>query len=290
MKFHTDHHFIIGHNHFSDGKPCQDYALSGVIGNTVYAVVSDGCSGAGKTDIGSRIITMTTVKVIQRALKYSDIDGGFPAHIYEYSMASANSAKEILGLSERDMLATHLFVVVNEENRAAFSVYGDGAVVVVSKTGIINAYLYEWAQNMPFYSHQDRARFIDAHGGPKTKALLETYHQIAPDGEIKVTVEHPFSTEQGCNGVCFDIDIKATDTALICLFTDGIKQVDNMDLFDALRSLVGFKTFDGSFVKRRLIRFLADSKKIGCGPLDDLGVAVIAIENEEHIIQQKQAA
>ncbi len=69
MKFHTDHHFIIGHGHLADGKPCQDYTLSGLVGGGAYAVVSDGCSSAGQTDIGSRIIAITTGNAIIEAIE-----------------------------------------------------------------------------------------------------------------------------------------------------------------------------------------------------------------------------
>ncbi len=193
----------------------------------------------------------------------------------------AEHARRALGLTNWDMMATQLYAVVDNTGHASLSVYGDGAMVLVSRTGIITAYVYEWARNAPFYPFQDRKIFTECQGGSNTRSLLETFYQIDAAGEALVAVEHPFSTEDGCNGIKLLIDVEKTDTALICLFTDGIQQVDNMSLFDTLRGLVGFKTLSGEFVKRRLIRFLNDSKKAGLGPIDDLGVAVIAIDREE---------
>jgi hypothetical protein len=40
--------------------PCQDYALSGVTRHLAYAVVADGCSSGGKTDIGARVLALAT--------------------------------------------------------------------------------------------------------------------------------------------------------------------------------------------------------------------------------------
>ena len=61
-----------------------------------------------------------------------------------------------------------------------------------------------------------------------------------------------------------------------------------MTMIEAVQALTAFKTLGGDFVKRRLIRFDRDSKRNGSGPVDDLAVAVIAVEHEEPEIAIEQ--
>ncbi len=54
----TDCFYSIGHSH----KVCEDYALSGTIGDTLaYAVVCDGCSSSKQVDVGARLLAHNTV-------------------------------------------------------------------------------------------------------------------------------------------------------------------------------------------------------------------------------------
>ncbi len=65
MSLKTDHTFQIGLQHLQTGKPCQDFALSGTIADDlVYAIVSDGCSSGGMTDIGARLMVLATKRAI----------------------------------------------------------------------------------------------------------------------------------------------------------------------------------------------------------------------------------
>lgn len=66
MDYKTNHAFHIGAQHLSLGKPCQDYAVSGSINDTTaYAIVSDGCSSGGETDIGARIVALATKRALE---------------------------------------------------------------------------------------------------------------------------------------------------------------------------------------------------------------------------------
>ena len=76
IKLHTDHYFHIGDTHLTAGKPCQDYAISSVDNNAAFAVVSDGCSTGGDTDIGSRIIALSTITALREYWTKSDCASG----------------------------------------------------------------------------------------------------------------------------------------------------------------------------------------------------------------------
>ena len=293
MKLHTDHHFIIGHSHIGNGKPCQDHALSGTImpsqdaPQRAYAVISDGCSNGANTDIGSRLITTSTVKAIHTILRYhSKIQPEHPERIYELSGVFAHSAAEFMGIDKLDMLATQLFAVVDQNGKGFVSVYGDGAIAIIDVEGGMTIHSYEWSRNMPFYPHEDRQKFIAHHGGKDALALTQRSLQITPDGEITMDADFVFSVEGGTNGITLFFDVKDNNfdnkTAFVCLFSDGVQQVDKMTMIEAVKALTAFKTLGGDFVKRRLIRFDRDSKRNGTGPVDDLAVAVVAIDHEEN--------
>ena len=59
-------------------------------------------------------------------------------------------------------------------------------------------------------------------------------------------------------------------------------QADGMNWQDAVLDLLAFKNLNGEFAKRRMIRFIKDSKKNDKkGPLDDISFAVIRIDGGE---------
>lgn len=283
MILHTDHHFIIGQNHVGLGMPCQDHALSGLIQQRAFAVVSDGCSGGGHTDIGSRLITTSTLKAMKMILPHDrDFIEEHISTIYDVACAIGNSAGQHLGLSSRDMLATQLFAIVEPSGKCSISIYGDGAIAFVNTDGEMTIHTFEWKNNFPFYPHEDRRRFIEVHGGKDELSLTQTIYSLLPNGTIDFKADRTFTCEAGCNGISFITDVITQKTAFVCLFSDGYAQVDKTDQLDVIRSLVAFKTVAGTFVKRRLIRFARDSKHDGAaGPLDDMGMAVIAIDHED---------
>ena len=51
---HTDHAVLTGTRHTGQALPCQDYCLSQAQGDNAWAVVADGCSTGGETDLGAR--------------------------------------------------------------------------------------------------------------------------------------------------------------------------------------------------------------------------------------------
>ena len=62
----TDHYFHIGKAHLTGGKPCQDYAISQVYQDAAFALVCDGCSSGRHTDVGSRILGLSTLKALKQ--------------------------------------------------------------------------------------------------------------------------------------------------------------------------------------------------------------------------------
>lgn len=279
MKFnlHTDHHFALGFEHLTDGKPCQDHALSGVVSlngfRHAFAVISDGCSSAGETDIGARILTTLTAKAMRQ--ETYDVDDELFINSEAFDIAYE------LDLKYEDLLATHVYAVIDDEGRGSVTVKGDGVVAFMWSGGDITIYQYEWAKNLPYYPlYESLDDFYQEHGGRDAKALkVSCWRQVADGLVIVSEVEH--TVDEGCRGLTLPIAQPVGDSDIlsaIVLFTDGVSRVDKIDLDDAIRQLTAFPSRHGVFVKRRLNQFIKRANKIGHGPLDDLAMAVITIE------------
>ena len=71
------------------------------------------------------------------------------------------------------------------------------------------------------------------------------------------------------------------DLEFLAVFSDGVTQIDGLDWKDAVVQLLAFKTTEGEFAKRRMIRLIKDAQAKGKGPVDDIAYAVVRIIQEE---------
>lgn len=279
IRFYTDHHFSIGHSHFIGGKPCQDYSVSGVFGNSAFAVVSDGCSTGGQTDVGARVVALSTAEAIKKhfALKLE---------INLWQKAVISGARTMLGLESKDMLATCIYACVTPEG-GYINLQGDGVIAIKDLWGDIYMSRIEWSDNMPFYpaySENGLEGFISAHGGDLDAPRLkkEDVRRMRSGYDVELDIKN-LSLREGISGINMFLDpAKMKDTEFVALFSDGIAQVDGMDWKDAVCEFLAFKNVAGEFAKRRMIRGIKDAQKSGKGPIDDISCAVIRIENEKN--------
>lgn len=283
----TDHSFHIGEQHLKSGKPCQDYALSGVLqSGAAYAIVSDGCSSGGQTDIGARLMALAT----KRALTELATTLAFPSKA-QVSKVNAlrdtylESYRMALGLDHRDLLATCLWAVV-DEGHAFYHVSGDG-VVVIRYRNCWRMETFDWAKNMPYYPAYQLGGTVESYrealadvAEPFTRTLTGSHG----DG-IDAIIADTFTINQGMKGWSDWLEMAnptgpgpLTD---IALFTDGVAQIDGVDTFDAASRLTWFKSTNGQFAVRRMNRFLAETRKIGRGPFDDIAMAVIHLGEDD---------
>ena len=129
MLFAGDSYFYIGRGHFEAGKPCQDYALAGTNGRAAYAIVSDGCSTGGKTDVGARILALSTAKTLGhtavRAIAEPVTD--VLPEISVRQRLVVTCSQEILGLSQSDILATCVYCYFTPQG-GYIHLEGDGVI------------------------------------------------------------------------------------------------------------------------------------------------------------------
>jgi len=286
FRFSTDHYFHIGSAHYSSGKPCEDYALSGCNETVACAIISDGCSTGRHTDVGARVLTLSTLQAIRDHVKAS---GGAlntaVVSITSRQQQIIGTSRLILGLERSDMLATCGYVYVTQHGGYTH-VQGDGVVALKYRNGEILMCRYEWADNTPFYPSYgdgDLNKFVEAHGGNlDAERLSSTMVVQKQNGSYAQIDSQKYSLRQGLEGVVFNILDKDLDQVeFVAVFSDGVTQIDHVDWKDAVSAFLSFKNTAGDFAKRRMIRGVKDTQQSGKGPVDDISYAVVRIEKIE---------
>ncbi|MEY2665267.1 MAG: hypothetical protein RLZZ480_372 [Candidatus Parcubacteria bacterium] len=281
MNMVTDHAFHIGEQHLRNGKPCQDYALSGKLSDAVtYAIVSDGCSSGGQTDIGARLVALATERAIRECVQQNIFA---PASINAERDLYIEAYRRTLQLPLDDFLATSLWAIV-EKDSLLVSVTGDGAFALIFENDT-EPLLYDisWDKSAPYYPAYRlggmNERFKQHH--ENLTPLTITKSQQVGEGEPSMTADQHY-IEPGMNGLAFTFsrndDLFTSRICGVALFSDGVTQVDETSTSDVIRSLLSFKSTTGQFFTRRMNRFLQDVRKVGRGPLDDIAGAVIHFE------------
>jgi len=277
----VDSYFQIGSAHLTAGKPCQDYAGAETENDFACVIVSDGCSSGARTDIGARLNVLITAAAIKKMEELS-----IEAEINLVDIFRDKALAELsgdLGLDRNDLLATCLYAKITPNNNY-INIIGDGVIAYQFDNGEIWMSRFEWNKNTPFYPAYrigGLRNFIAAHDGDLLAGVLRETKCIFTNGEYVDQEEVVYSLQNGMRGVVIDLNDKITMLKYIVLFTDGITQIDQYDWRKAVVAMLSYKNTTGEFVKRRAIRELKDSFKIGKGAIDDFACAAIRIEKTE---------
>jgi hypothetical protein len=288
MQFFTDHYFQIGHTHYTAGKPCQDHALSETFYENAAAIVADGCSTGGNTDIGARIVTLATLEAIRdHADTRTSLDSA-SVGILARQQQLLRTTRPILGLAPKDMLSTCAYMLLTPQGGVA-QVEGDGVVAVKYLSGSMHMRRYDWVDNTPFYPSyegQDLEAFIRVHGndlGAERLRCVDMFRESS--GAWQEPHTSAYTLEQGLSGVEMRFSPKELEEIeYIAVFTDGVTQIKEMPWQEAVVELLSFKNPAGEFAKRRMIRGLKDFARQGREPLDDIAVAVTRILQERSVV------
>ncbi|NTW13439.1 MAG: protein phosphatase 2C domain-containing protein [Candidatus Moranbacteria bacterium] len=282
--FSTDHYFHIGEWHSHAGKPCQDHALSEVGSRSAFISIADGCSSGKETDIGARILNLSTLAALREEThsheNLSEVGAGRIAMRQELLLEQAGN---LLGLKEDDLLATCLHAALNEDG-GYVSVQGDGVVAIKFHDGRLLLRRFEWANNMPFYPAYRSRRlqdFISAHGGDvDALRFSETIWTGNGAGgwEQETVLEHRI--RDGIEGIVIPL-ARGEEIEFVALFSDGVTQMKELDWKEAVCRFTAFKSTAGEFLKRRMIRAIGESERAGGGPLDDIACAIIRSETKK---------
>jgi len=271
MHLAVDHAFHIGDQHLRQGKPNQDYALSGTMPDGLhFGIVADGCSNGGHTDIGARL----TALAFKQALT-----GGAMDSLIDRAQVHLDTMRRALQLETNDMLATGLLAVANNSGHVSAVILGDGVMVEQSTSGVLTAHRYSWSDNAPYYlayatAHQ--AEFLSRE--PTLTHERWTIH--GPDNwqRTHTITESAFLAVR--RGITWSYEPPHGPWNLLAvgIFSDGVEHITDVPWQQVVWELMAFKSPRGQFVTRRMNRFLTDMKSCGHSPLDDISMAVITLQ------------
>lgn len=284
-RLYTDHYFHIGNRHLTSGKPCQDYAISSVYNDIAFAIVSDGCSTGGNTDVGSRILALSSATAVREhwAINRDALGEFVPQEVMLRQKIVLAGTRQALGLHPHDMLATCVYAYISPSGGFAH-IQGDGVVALKYRDGSMDMFNFEWENNMPYYpayNEDDLANFIKAHGNDlEGLRLSEKKCFMGTDGNFFESDVKTYTLSNGIRGVVINIskDLLLKELEFIAVFSDGVAQIDQMRWEDVVAMFMAFKNTTGEFAKRRMIRGIKDVQKVGKGPIDDISYAVIRVE------------
>jgi hypothetical protein len=275
-----DHFFTIGSAHHVQGTPCEDYALSGMLPSGVaFGVVADGCSGAqANTDVGARAIAWA----FKKALTEREAE---PSHWFDVGfterLKAAFVGHQFAGARE-DYLATVVGFAATPDYASVY-VHGDGAVALRYADGRMELIEFNWWDNMPFYlNYQAHTEWLDRFLVPYQDGVIEpfgvrrTLFKVGEQGlEVLQSLHERFSVDQMMNGHVLQFRPAAEGIVAMAVLTDGIEQVGEKPAIEVARDWLGYKNFQGEFVKRRMLKSLKEFRKDGLIPRDDVGIATV---------------
>lgn len=280
-RMNADVFFSIGSTH----HVCQDYALANNKAPNTFVVLSDGCSSAPQTDIGSRLIAKAAEQEIARCQEslHESVAKGFLGNV----LTSASNFCKAIGLEDESILAT-LLILRAEKSQFESLCVGDGAVVGFGKEGLL-IHEYSYAGNAPYYlayeADDNQVGSYFAQYGRYSK----TSTSVKPDGTVKsikvqaeVGKEHPYHSPYFLDKWPYD----AFD--MVAVLSDGVQsfveltksptagiETHSVPAVEVIRELMAFKNVVGNFVIRRCQKAFKTFKEKNWHNMDDLSVGAI---------------
>jgi hypothetical protein len=280
----VDHFFTIGAPHASQGRPCEDYARSGLLApGCSFGVVADGCSGAAaSTEVGAQALAFAFERILLRRPTEAGacFDDAFADQLI------ADVAAHRISAADADYVAT-VAGFAADDTSAAIYIFGDGATALRYTDGRCRLVEIEWANNMPYYLayrwHPEwRQAFVAQLAGDAAPACLRTttFRAGANGIEILDHGEEPLFFDTMAGGFVMRVAPAAEGIETLAVFTDGISRVGSLSAAEAAAELLAFKNLRGEFVKRRCIRALKGLERTGRSLGDDLGIACVSFGSD----------
>lgn len=276
---HADSAFLTGQAHLNNSLPCQDYALSGLRGALGWAVVADGCSTGGHTDVGARLWAHAAARLLEQG------DVGLLAKVDAFAEQLVEKASPLLEQFEFEDGYSTLGAVASDGHKASAVLFGDGVVVALQRDGTLVYWTLSYAQNAPRYlNYQRRPQSLaqwEELVGPECLRIIRNEYRIdagtvGPDGapQAELLSVRTLTTDgRRVPGYALEFDDVSNLQALfVC--TDGVSSFDNQSAYDSILPLTQVKNPTGFFLRRRLGALQRQWRVKGQPvPHDDLAIA-----------------
>ncbi len=255
-----DQYYTIGSTH----TVCEDYIIQGNVPSP-FIVLSDGCSSSKNTDVGAKILALTTKQILANAKKW-------PLDYLEFGQLLINTGLKTvkkLNLSEEVLDATVILAFLHEDNIIVY-MYGDGCLFTKEHTGKINTIEVEFTHNAPYYLTYWN-----------NKERLLGYSSYEPNPLVLIDFEYgkselkPFQTQ-----LIFKFPLEKFK--YIAIASDGASQCINFDqqnkipIYKIANDLLKFQDITDKFVEQNTKDVLQQYAQQSIYPADDLSVGIFA--------------
>ncbi len=276
----ADSAFVIGRSH----AVCQDYAVAGFIEKdgapNSYTIVADGCSSSPDTDIGARLLVKAAQRLLLARGEFSESSVN---DLYDDAIRMALKQARLIDLSACSIDATLLTVYVSDD-RVTAACYGDGTIALQSRCGDLDVYSISFADSRPRYpSYSQQPERLQVFEKLTANAKHVSHLRLTSrEGFVDLGTRTSVDAIEVFNGDASDYEYVAVITDGVESFvqmvqTETTRQVERVESERILRDLLGFKSFCGAFVKRRLSKFLTECHKKDWRNNDDLAVGVVYV-------------
>jgi hypothetical protein len=262
----TDTAFVIGNTH----TVCQDYATHLSAEGENQIIICDGCSSSPMTDVGARLLALTSVFLMNSELdSLKDIIKLAPAVIrqrYAFELRM-----------NPNMFDSTLLIAKVHDKKVKVLMIGDGVLVCQLRdySEIISVV---YPEGYPYYVSYK----LDKTREESFKAIKQIpyweEHSFTNRYDLLFENRHYFEND---TRYLFYREFDIEDFDYITLFSDGIHSFLNTEtrkpikFTDVVHEITDFKLPTGKFVQRRLNKFEKDCKKLGWEHYDDLSMGTI---------------
>jgi len=288
-----DSYYGIGDKH----QVCQDYALHGTIDEMEYVIVSDGCSSAEYSEIGAQILC--------HAAKYQIALCNQTGLFKECSL---NTLSSVLGNGilkridevrmsypiSRGALEATLLIAVNTPDRTFVFGWGDGVIIERYRASngdefqaVVNI---DFSANAPFYLVCDRENYLKGlqERGYDEPLIYYTYHYKNTPAGGTPGRSSSVEKEKLSDGMPYTwlndkkiYEVGGLISITVC--SDGIKSFqdeckNSVELMTVVPEIVGYKSTEGDFVKKRMFFLKRKAEKNNWLHYDDIGCGTILID------------
>lgn len=267
---------------------CEDYALS-VAHPFPFILVCDGCSSSKNTDVGARLLALTTKRQFHGAMTY-EILPGKPDYFGKAIIESSYIIADQLGLNRSALDATLLLAYV-ESGLLHFVAFGDGYLIIKSKTGHDKFIQLSYKQNAPYY--------LTVHENPD---IQTEWKRVYSENELEAKSYqyfkslNPFDAKFGYSDLLwslpfFTLAFQVDDIEMVMVSSDGIgtfcRGNDRMLIppEDIIDEMMDVKVKNGEFIKRRMKKMLEKHARENTFNLDDVSVAAMIFEDSDRVCQ-----
>lgn len=255
---YCDHFYTMGKTH----SVCEDYALKGNK-PIPFVVVCDGCSASEHSDLGAKVLSLTTKHILENTPEWPLSYNEFGQRLITRSLWVINEMQ-----LRNCALDSTVMLAFLHENTIRVYIYGDGCLLFQDNNDNIGFIDISFTHNAPFYLTYwpDKER-QEEYGNYAPKPLLITDSVNGTSGPMSYQTPLSFS---------FSLDKFHT----IAIASDGATQVINIDngqklpLFDVTQKLLAFDNCQGSFVNAHMEQLLDSYEQKGIFPADDLSLGV----------------